>query len=56
MANDETEENDENTFQEIYVDMDDFEDNFPDAMHEQSAYDIVMSVVEEMGDELKKSC
>ena len=49
-------EDEENPADDIYVDIDDYEDNFPDATHEQSAYDIIMSVVEEMGDELLNTC
>ena len=49
-------EDEENPAEDIYVDIDDYEDNFPDATHENSAYDIIMSVVEEMGDELRNTC
>jgi hypothetical protein len=49
-------EDEEVPIEDLYVDIDEYEDNFPDATHTQSTYDIIMSVVEEMGEELLNTC
>ncbi len=54
--NSETDSDNEEFLTDLYVDVDEFEDNFPDADHELSPYDIIMSVVEEIGPELANTC
>jgi hypothetical protein len=54
--NSETDSDNEEFLTDLYVDVDEFEDNLPDADHELSPYDIIMSVVEEIGPELANTC
>ena len=56
ISTNEQSEDEENHIEEKCVDIDDYEDHFPDVTLKQSAYDNVMQVVEEIGDELLNTC